>query len=231
MSHFRPSLALIEVPDEDVITVADVKSALGITTTTQDDMIEAALAAVISQIDPATGGWLGRALRPQTWEYRLAGFSSHKEHNHYWGVYIDRIELPIPPLIEIVSVKYDDIGGVERTLVEDTDFRVLGSGTYGKQAIAPLYNGSWPTARYDAESVRIRFTAGYEDGEDPELPKAITQAIILGVRSLVSSSAQNLFLSMDRVEGVGEKRYVVSSAANDLIRSAMQNLLSTYRVY
>src|SRR5689334_14755400 len=88
--------ALITAPTDDVMTLSDCKAALGISGTSQDTLITALLAAVVGQLDPASSGWLGRALRPQTWEFRLFGFPSRG------------IDLPYPPLISVTSVKYDD---------------------------------------------------------------------------------------------------------------------------
>jgi uncharacterized phiE125 gp8 family phage protein len=217
--------ALITAPAAEEMTLADCKAALGISGTASDAMLTAALAAVIGQLDPASGGWLGRALRPQTWELRLPSFWEHDCRHHRYPHLA--IALPFPPLISITSVKYDDVAGVERTLALNTDFRILGAGTLGKQAIAPLYNGCWPTARCDAESVRIRFQSGYAD----DIPSSITQAIALGTRMLMSNGGANLYLTQDKVEGMGEKRYIVSTAANELVKTAMENLLSIYRVY
>lgn len=212
----KGSRALITAPDDDVLSVADCKSMLGITGAGQDDMIEAAIGAVIATLDPAFGGSLGRALRPQTWEFRL------------WGFPIRGIDLPFPPLISIVSVTYTDQNGVDQTLVEGTGFRVLGLGTRGKQAIVPLYQNVWPNTRSDAESVRIRYTCGYS-GDD--LPKPIIHAVGLAVRSLLSSSERNLYQSQEIVPGVRERRWIVSDVANNLIQTACDNLLSTYRVW
>jgi hypothetical protein len=225
------SRALIAAPTAEVMTLADCKAALGITGTDKDNVLTAALAAVVSQLDPANGGWLGRALRPQTWELRLPSFWDHEHHHRHYSQHA--IALPFPKLISVVSVKYDDTAGVEQTLVEDTDFRVLGRGTLGKQAIAPLYRKYWPLARWDAESVRIRYQSGYSvaSNADDELPSAILQAVALGVRLILSNAANNLYVSLDRVEGVSEKRYIVSAAVNELVRSTMADLLSTYRVY
>lgn len=227
VSPYPENRALITAPTVDVISVANVKLALGITTSGQDNQITAALAAVVANIDPATGGWLGRALRPQTWELRLPSFYHHRRHRwQRWPS--DAIELPYPPLISITSVKYDDVAGVEQTLTAVTDYRTLGSGSKGRQAVAPAYGKIWPQARADAETVRIRFQCGYANSPDV-MPAAITQAVVLGVRMLLSNTAQNLYVSLDQVEGVGEKRYIVSAAANELLTGAMENLLLTYR--
>src|ERR1700757_954382 len=91
-----PAYYLITAPTDPVLSVDDCKTMMGISGSSQDGMITAALAAVISAMDPASQGWFGRALRPQTWEYRATGFPRGP------------IELDFPPLLEIVSVKYID---------------------------------------------------------------------------------------------------------------------------
>jgi hypothetical protein len=236
-SRHTGSRALITPPTAAVMTLEACKAALGIVGAGQDAILAAALNATVAQLDPAEGGWLGRALRPQTWELRLPGFVDHGcRHPRYDA---GAIALPYPKLISIESFKYDDAGGTERTLALNTDFRILGAGTFGKQAVAPLYNRCWPIARCDAESVRIRFQCGYAAAVDAdpgpeaadELPASIPLAIALGVRMLISNAGANLYLALDRVEGVGEKRYAVTAAANELLQTAMQNLLSTCRVY
>lgn len=218
---------LITAPTADVVSLADCKAALGISTSGQDAMITAALAAVSQALDPATGGWLGRALRPQTWELRLSQFPCGK------------IDLPYPVLTEVASVKYDDQAGVEQTLDIDTGYRVFGLGGHNKAYVAPAYNQSWPSARCDREAVRIRFVCGYAPAVPASpgpasadmLPAPIKQAIILSVRMILSNVERNLYLSSDKVDEIGEKRYVVSYVANELVKRASEGLLSAYRVW
>lgn len=150
----EPSLALITAPTDDVVTVAEVKKHAKIDHGDDDALIPQYIAAAVAQLDAAAGGWLGRALRPQTWELRQAQFPCGP------------IWLPYPPFIEIVSVKYDDSDGVEQALALGTGYRVLGF-TAGdlppkwKIAIAPPYGMSWPSARCDYQSVRVRWKCGY----------------------------------------------------------------------
>lgn len=207
---------LITAPTVDVLSVADCKATLGITSDGQDAMIEASIGAVVATLDPASGGWLGRALRPQTWELRLSGFICNK------------IELPYPILTSLTSVKYDDSDGAEQTLTVTTDYRVYGQGGHGKAYIVPAYNDYWPTARSDYEAVRIRYVCGYAG---TAMPKPITQFIALQVRMLLSNIERNLYLSGEDIPGVRSRRWVVSDSANELIRKAGDNLLSTYRVW
>lgn len=217
--HYASSIALITGPTDSVLTLADCKTALGITDTSQDDMITALIDAVVGSLDPATGGYLGRALRPQTWEYRLDGFPDGE------------IEIPYPPLISIASIKYDDTGGTEHTLTVDTDYKLIGSGDFDKARIAPPYQQIWPIARRYPESVRIRFQSGYAATPTDNLPKAIKNAVALCVRSLLNNAEQNLYLSQKSVQGVGSRSYVVSAAANAAIQQATDSLLASYRVY
>lgn len=229
MSPSSYSRYLIEAPSDAVVTLAEAKAQLGMSGTSQDTMITALIQSGVDQIDPAGGGWLGRALAPQTWELRGSSFPSWHDgcgyarnfHKAYWCA------LPYPPLIAVDSVKYDDGDGVEQTLVEGTGFRVF-QGGIGQACIAPIYNGSWPSSvRADPESVRIRFTCGYEDG----VPSPIKQAVIMMVKSLFDTHAQNLLLSEVTIEGVSTRRYVVSENAAKLMRSVSETLLEPYRVW
>lgn len=229
------ALILITPPDQDVVTLDEAKTQLRLNGTDQDDLIEAMISAAVNEFDPSGGGWLGRALRPQTWELRLSSFYKANCDSRADTVAARMaVELPYPPLIDIVSVKYDDQSGVETTLIEGTHFRVLNSGGLGKQSIAPLYNQFWPLARHDAESVRIQFTAGYEeeDDDDPDmLPTPIKQAVHLAVRNIFSLGERSMFLSAKSIAGVSDSRWTVSSSGSEVIRTAVENMLSPYRCW
>lgn len=228
-------LVLITPPTQDVVTLDEAKAQLRIADDAQDDLVTAIIAATVNEFDPAGGGYLGRALRPQTWELRLPSFyrlQSSRPPRLLSRTEALAIVLPVPPLISIVSVKYDDVNGAEQTLTENTDFRVLGKGGLGKQAIAPLYNTVWPTGRYDAASVRIRFTCGYDADVQPDpMPGPIKQAVHLAARNVYSLGERNLFQSLKTVVGVSETRWIVSPAGSELIRTATENMISPYRVW
>lgn len=160
----RAQLVLITPPTDDVVTVGELRAQLREESNDQDDMLQSMIDQAVSLLDPATGGNLGRALRPQTWELQLDRFPC------------GQIDLPYPPLITLDSVKYDDQSGIEQTLVDGTDFRMFGQAGVYKTFITPHYNGRWPIARCDVSSVRIRFTSGYDpadDGTPVGLPAAI----------------------------------------------------------
>jgi hypothetical protein len=224
---------LIEPPTDPAITLADAKKALGISDASQDLAVQAAIDAASDVLDPASGGWLGRALRPQTWELQLRSFAAHQHHffsSPLHPVDAHKILLPYPPFLQMVSVKYLDINGVDQTLALGTDYRVLGAGqAYGKAFIAPLYGASWPVPRVDDASVRIQFTCGYDD-DAAIMPRALRSAIVLGARALLSVSTRDMLLMEDRVEGLGWKRFQNNPAAADVVDKAVRSLLINLKI-
>lgn len=171
-----PTYALIDPPTDEVVTLAEIKAHVrAVDFTDDDDWLTAAVKVFTSRID-ARHGWLGRALRPQTWEYRIHEFPP-------CGYSRGGIELPFPPFIDLVSLKYDNAAGVEQTLVKDTDFKIFGEGSDQKVILRPMPNGSWPTARCEPESIRIQFECGYEGAgdDDDKLPHEVRMWILTNV--------------------------------------------------
>jgi uncharacterized phiE125 gp8 family phage protein len=224
-------LVLITPPATGCVTLAQFKTQLRDYGADSDAFLQAILDTAINQIDPAGGGWVDRALRPQTWELRMPSFFDPcVRHASIYGA----IQLPYPPLTSVVSIKYDDAAGVERALVENTDFRVLDIGGLGKQSVAPLYGACWPTARCDVESVRIRFTAGYPvptGNATDTLPAPIVQAVLLMAKALYDLGKRDQLLTQDTVIGVSSRGFTVTDEATNVMRKAAENLLSTYRVF
>jgi uncharacterized phiE125 gp8 family phage protein len=224
---------LTDPPTDPAITLADAKQALGISDSSQDLAVQAALDAASDALDPASGGWLGRALRTQSWELQLRSFSEHREqffNSPRRAPEAHRILLPYPPLQSVDSVKYLDLNGVDQVLVLGTDYRVLGMGQpYGKAYIAPLYGQAWPVPRVDDASVRIAFTAGYDEA-DNIMPKALRSAIILATRALLSVSTRDMLLMEDRIEGLGWKRFQNNPAAADVVDKAVRSLLINLKI-
>jgi hypothetical protein len=75
-------------------------------------------------------------------------------------------------------------------------------------------------------AVNIEFRAGHANVG--AVPETLKLAILVSVKSLLSVSMQNLFVQTDKVEGVGEKRYAVSSAAIEMTEKVTKSLLSAY---
>jgi uncharacterized phiE125 gp8 family phage protein len=144
---------------------------LRLDTSAEDDLVEIYLQAAVAHVD-GPDGFLGRALVDQTWDLYLDEFPE------------SRIEIPLPPLIEVLGVFYQDGDGVEQTFSSAS--YVVDSAS--EPARITLGDGvSWPTILDASNAVRIRFRAGYVTGDSPytaNVPAAIKAAILLHVGDL-----------------------------------------------
>ncbi|WP_020184825.1 hypothetical protein [Methylopila sp. 73B] len=170
------------------------------------------LAAAQAAIEPVS--WPGAAFGRQTLEWRLSGFPCASER------------LPFGPASSIVSVKYDDADGDERT-VDAADYRLIDGGSL-RARIELRRNCSWPATDCGANAVRIRYVTGSER-TDPRL-SAAKQAIVLSATALRSLSSADLALRSVEVVGVSTRTYVVSDAASKIVQSAVDRLLAPYWV-
>lgn len=87
------------------------------------------------------------------------------------------IALPCGPVRSVVSVTYQHGTTGADVVMDAADYRLnLYEGT-----VQPLYGESWPTARCDVNSVRVRYTAGYPGTDSPAeaVPAPIRQAMHL----------------------------------------------------
>lgn len=163
------ALKLVTAPDGYPVTVEDVKSHLRIDHDDDDALIETYLAAAVSHLD-GKDGILQRALKPQVWELTYDRFPC--------GAF----SIPLPPLISVGSIKYDDAEGFEQT-VDSDNYVVDDQSVPGR--VVPVDGFSWPTTLQVANAVRVRFTAGYPDQEgvsEPApstVPAAIKHALLL----------------------------------------------------
>src|ERR1043165_9106345 len=95
------NLRLTDAPSVEPITLEEARDHLRLVasgspaTHPDDDMIEAFITAARQHID-GKDGWLGRCLITQTWELVLDTFPDGE------------IRLPLSPVQEVVSIKYDD---------------------------------------------------------------------------------------------------------------------------
>ncbi|RVD15372.1 MAG: phage gp6-like head-tail connector protein [Mesorhizobium sp.] len=158
---------VVITPPAPVVTLEEAKAHLPVDFGDDDLLITAMIAAVQGNID-GPDGWLGRAIGVQTLEMRLPSFCGRDGSSC--------IPLRCPPVTAPVSVKYLDGDGVDQTF-DSASYRLVGD-----DMIAPAYNVSWPSARLDHESIRIRYTAGYE-----EVPAPIKAAILLHVGHLYAN--------------------------------------------
>ena len=154
-------------PSGAPITLAEAKLHCRVDYSDDDMLIDGLIAAATEHLD-GRRGYLGRCLITQGWEYRRHAFPQ-------CGV----IELPLPPLQSVESVKYIDDAGVEQTLA--ADHYVVDSATHEGQ-IRRAYNVVWPVTRREEFAVHIAFTAGFGDAED--VPQPIKSAMLMIIEQL-----------------------------------------------
>lgn len=163
-------LRQITAPATMPVTREEMKAHLRVDVDDDNDMIDAMTEAAVDYCDGPTG-FLGRALIDQTWELVLDEFPD------------DEIKIPMPPLIEVVSIKYDDGDGTEQTM-STSDYTVDNVSEPGW--VLPV-SGTWPTTFDGVNAVRIQFRCGYVDSGSPvseNVPGAIKAAIKLIVGNL-----------------------------------------------
>lgn len=170
MNEFEPASALylITAPTAVAVPLAEMKKHLRVEADNDDDDedIETYTEAVTQHLD-GRDGILGRALCDQTWELRLSAFPCGP------------IRIPLPPLIEVLSIMYREENGVE-TEFDAENFHVTGVGDRGQIHLRdgkswPVIGSGWP------EPVIVQFRCGYIDGSvsppAANVPKPIVAAI------------------------------------------------------
>jgi uncharacterized phiE125 gp8 family phage protein len=155
-------------PSGAPITLDEAKAHCRVDHNDDDALISSLITAAAQHLD-GRRGYLGRCLLTQSWEYRVHCFPK-------CGV----IELPLPPLQSVESVKYIDDAGVEQTLVANADY-VVDTATYHGQ-VRRAYDVVWPVARLEDYVVRIVFTAGFGTAE--AVPQPIKTAMLMMIGHL-----------------------------------------------
>lgn len=179
------NLSLETGPDADEVLacypVAMFKANKRIGHSVEDGRIEEAIRDAFVYFD-GREGWLRRAVLTQTWTMRLPAFAAS-------------IEIPLPPLQSVVSVRYRDADGALQTLhdvgsslpVVSTVFHEVRGDLFGRLVLAS--GESWPTtATGNPEAVEIRFTCGFGDADD--VPRPIKRSIGLLATHLYENASQ-----------------------------------------
>lgn len=135
------ALVRITSPGSEPITLAEAKAHCRIEVSDDDALITAFITAAREECEHE----LGRSLIAQTWEKVMDSFP-------------DAIELLMPPIQSVTSVKYLDTIGVEQT---------LSSSLYALDKdsepgwLVPASGTDWPTTGDYINAVRVRFVAGW----------------------------------------------------------------------
>lgn len=179
---------VVVTPPQPLVSLELAKQHLRVTTPDEDDLINLYITAAQSAID-GPGGWLNRAIGVQELEYRFDGFIEPiwswgwSGSSLFWGSTPDyatasggwpcgRIDLPYPPMISVDSVVYQDLNGVDQTL-PSAAYLATDDG------LDASFGTSFPTGRWQANAVRVRYSAGYVT-----VPPAIVAALLLMVGDL-----------------------------------------------
>lgn len=168
-------LRLITAPLTTPVSLVEAKSHLRVDHSYEDDLITTYIKAATDYAEK----FLGRALVDQTWELVLDEFPE------------DEIKIPKPPLIEVLSVHYNDAAGADQ-VVAAADYYVDSASEPGW--VVTQNNASWPTTLDAINSVSIRYRAGYIDNSNSpatgNLPDAIRSAIFLTIGSFYANREQ-----------------------------------------
>jgi len=165
------ALRLITPATTPAISLVEAKAHLRVTESDDDTLIEALVKSVTDFVE-GPYGFLARALVDQTWQLTLDAFPTNE------------IQIPLPPLIAVTSIVYDDTDGTPQT---------FSTGSYTVDAesqpgwVVPDDSG-WPDTFDGINAVRITYRAGYVDNSfsppEGEIPGDIRAALLLHLGSL-----------------------------------------------
>lgn len=184
------SYVLITPPAVEPVSLAEIKAQLSAQYDTLSDAI------IMSRITTArqwAEEFCAKSFVTQTWELRLDEWPDD-------GV----INLRRGPVQSIVSVKYTDSAGVLQTM-SSADYKLAGD------RLIPVYGKPWPGARIEADSIQVRFVAGF-GAAAANVPGPIKEAIAITTRHWMENQAA-----------------VDSGVRVTRIPYAVEHLLSAYR--
>lgn len=148
------TLALITPPEQEPVTLDELKGFASVDFADDDDLLSALGMAAREFVEAVTGC----AVATQTWELTARTWPA------------DIINLPKAPLQAVESVKYRNAAGSVITLTPDQDYIAhTAGGTVEPKA-------SWPVVGDYPDAVQVRFTVGYSDAD--QVPKRIKTAIM-----------------------------------------------------
>lgn len=128
------------------VSLDEVKLHARIDSSSEDALLRVLIGAARAHGEQITG----RAFVSQTRELTLDGFPGAD----------GSIELPAPPLGEVLSVKYDDPDGVEQTLA-NTQYRIALASDSVPPLLRPARLCTWPSTDLGPQTVRVRYTCGW----------------------------------------------------------------------
>lgn len=177
----RAALKLISPPEDMPITLEEAKAHLRVDHSEDDKKISQFIAAATGHVD-GKYGYLQRALEPQTWELSYDEFPC------------GAIEMPLPPLISVESIKYIDENGDEQT-IDAANYFVDIDSVPGWVVRASSF--SWPSVMCTANAVRVRFICGFERAEpdsgqsEGQVGTSVPEAIRIAIMMMIGDWYEN----------------------------------------
>lgn len=205
---------LVVTPPAALVAAADAKTMAPVLDADTNERVTLLLSIAQAGIER---GWIGRAFGGQVLDLVLDG----------WPCGGASVPLPFPPVTSVTSVSYRDADG-ETQILPEFAWRLV-RGRSASPALWCALTTGWPATDGAPEAVTIRYAAGYA-ADDPEVLPA-RQAIVLAAVALRGFATQDLAISSESVDGVGETRWTVSDAAGRVIAGAVDALLGGYRVF
>lgn len=171
-------LNLVTPPAAPILSVAEAKTHLRVTSSDDDSYIEALVDAARAHVEGKTG-ITGRALVTQTWDLFLDDFPVNCD---------SVIEFPLSPLASVTHIKYYDENNDLQTIAPE-NYVV---DTYSMRGrIQPAYGTNWPSVYPKMNAVVVRAVLGYGDAA-ADVPAPIRQAIKLLVGHLYENREAQL---------------------------------------
>jgi uncharacterized phiE125 gp8 family phage protein len=170
-------IAVLTPPSTEPVSRAEAKAHLRADHTDDDTLIDALITTARQYVEGATN----RALGLQTLEVQRSNFGHC-------------MELPRPPLRNVVSVKYLDSTNTEQTLTLASYYRTVEHSDNQPGYLELLENVTLPLVYGSRVAVRIRYQAGFDTTGSPAdiVPASIKQAILLVVADLYEHREQRL---------------------------------------
>jgi uncharacterized phiE125 gp8 family phage protein len=160
------TLTLFTAPSEEPIDLDEAKAQCRVDGSDEDALIQGYIVAAREYTENITG----RQSTTATWDLGLDDFPCS-------------IDMPKAPLQSVTSISYLDAAGVIQTLAP-SNYKVVGAfgtgepnPTAARGRITLPYGTMWPPTRCEANSVTVRFVAGY--GTADKVPMALKQAMLL----------------------------------------------------
>jgi len=158
----RQNITVVTAETAEVVTLAEVKSFLRVTTSDEDTVIQSFLDAAIDE----TKNYTRRSLINRTLKLTLDRFPASNTNDWWDGVRqlpiselhrsSEKIELPSPPLVSVTSIVTYDTGNTAST---------FGSGNYtvdtANSRVLLNFGQVWPVDLRNLAAIEITYVSGY----------------------------------------------------------------------